>query len=71
MSILVESSREPATKVTFVRDQAQTLLLEMGSLMMAGYRLTTQSASPVVPASAADAKQATVPVASWEAAGTT
>lgn len=63
MRIMVESGTEAAAKVTSVRDQARTLLLEMGSLLKAGYRVRSESVSPVVRSSAADAKRATIPSA--------
>ncbi|MDQ1217990.1 hypothetical protein [Microbacterium arborescens] len=61
MSILVESGTETAAKVKSVRDQARTLLIELDSLTKAGYRISSQTASPAVRSSAADAKRAAVP----------
>ncbi|MDD7930083.1 hypothetical protein [Microbacterium thalli] len=41
MSLLVESGDANAAKVKSVLDQERTLLLELGSLMKAGFRITT------------------------------
>ena len=63
LSIVVESGDVPAAKVKSVMEQERTLLLELGSLLKAGYRITTnpQDPSPTVRSSPADARRATLP----------
>lgn len=44
LSIVVESGDVPAAKVKSVMEQERTLLLELGSLLKAGYRISSGGA---------------------------
>jgi len=56
LSIVVESGDVPAAKVKSVMEQERTLLLELGSLLKAGYRISSGGA--LTPAAAPKAEAA-------------
>lgn len=63
MSVAVDAGDAPTAKVKSVIEQERILLIELGSLLKAGYRITTnpQAPSPTVRSSPADARRATLP----------
>ncbi|MFL1999477.1 hypothetical protein [Microbacterium sp. A1-JK] len=62
MSVAVDAADAPAAKVKTVLDQERTLLLELGSLLRAGYRISSQlPAQPAVGGQSVQAQRRNIP----------